>query len=54
MAIRSSMSIPAYFSPTFYEGKYLVDGGVVNNYPVKPVKDKGVDFIIGADVTVGE
>ncbi|PLW96093.1 MAG: hypothetical protein C0591_09660 [Marinilabiliales bacterium] len=53
MAIRSSMSIPAYFSPTSYEGNYLVDGGVVNNYPVKPVKDKGVDFIIGADVQSG-
>ncbi|MCB2208855.1 MAG: patatin-like phospholipase family protein [Bacteroidetes bacterium] len=50
MAIRASMSIPAYFSPTFYDGKYLIDGGVVNNYPVKPVKDMGVDYIIGADV----
>lgn len=50
MAIRSSMSIPAYFSPTHYEGRYLIDGGVVNNYPVMPVKDKGIDFIIGADV----
>jgi NTE family protein len=50
MAIRSSMSIPAYFSPTFYDGKYLVDGGVVNNFPVKPVKDRGIDYIIGADV----
>ena len=53
MAIRASMSIPAYFSPTYYDGKYLIDGGVVNNYPVKPVKDKGVDFIVGADVQSG-
>jgi NTE family protein len=50
MAIRSSMSIPAYFSPTLYDTIYMVDGGVVDNYPVKPVKDKGIDFIIGADV----
>lgn len=50
MAIRSSMSIPAYFSPTLYDGKHLIDGGVVNNFPVKPVKDMGVGYIIGADV----
>ena len=48
------MSIPAYFSPTFYDGKYLIDGGVVNNYPVKPVRDMGVDYIIGADVQQAE
>jgi NTE family protein len=53
MAIRSSMSIPAYFSPTLYDGRYLVDGGVIDNYPVKPVKDKGVDYIIGADLQTG-
>ncbi len=54
MAIRASMSIPAYFSPTYYDGKYLVDGGVVNNYPVEPVKAKGIDYIIGADVQQGK
>ncbi len=54
MAVRSSMSIPAYFSQTFYDGKYLIDGGVINNYPVMPVKNKGVDYIIGADVQQGK
>lgn len=50
MAIRASMSIPGYFSPVDYGGHYLVDGGVVNNFPVKNVKDKGVDIIISGDV----
>ena len=50
MAIRSSMSIPGYFSPTHYQGKYLVDGGVVDNYPAVQMKKMGVDYIIGADV----
>jgi NTE family protein len=50
LAIRSSMAIPAYFSPVEFQGNYLVDGGVVNNYPVTPLKDLGVDIIIGADV----
>ena len=50
MAVRSSMSIPGYFSPTLYQGKYLVDGGVVNNYPAVDVKNMGAQFIIGGDV----
>jgi NTE family protein len=50
MAVRSSMSIPGYFSPVDFEGHFLVDGGVVNNFPVKNLKDKGIDIIISGDV----
>jgi len=53
MAIRASMSIPGYFEPTDYLGYYLVDGGVVNNYPVKEVKDMGAEIILGGDVQSG-
>ncbi len=53
MAIRSSMSIPGYFSPTNYDGDYLVDGGVVDNYPVKQVKEMGAKIIVGLDVQTG-
>ncbi len=53
MAIRSSMSIPGYFSPTQYQDMYLVDGGVVNNYPVMNVKNLGAEIIIGGDVQSG-
>ena len=53
MAIRSSMSIPGYFSPTEYMGNYLVDGGVVNNYPVLDVKKMGAEIIVGGDVQQG-
>ncbi len=54
MAIRSSMSIPGYFTPTHYQGKYLVDGGIVDNYPAKPLKDVyGAQLIIGGDVQTG-
>lgn len=49
-AIRASMAIPGYFSPINYQGHYLIDGGVVNNYPAEQVKNKGVDIIIGGDV----
>jgi NTE family protein len=50
MAVRASMSIPGYFSAVEYSGYYLGDGGVVNNFPVKNVKDKGADIIVSGDV----
>jgi len=52
-AIRASMSIPGYFPPVEYEGMLLVDGGVVNNFPVKNVKKMGAEYIIGGDVQPG-
>jgi len=52
-AIRASMNIPGYFSPILYNDEYLVDGGIVNNYPVSNLKKKGIDIIIGADVQSG-
>ncbi len=50
LAIRASMSIPGYFAPVDYRGYFLVDGGVVNNFPVKNVKEKGADIIVSGDV----
>lgn len=52
-AIRASMSIPGYFPPVEYEGRLLVDGGVVNNFPVKNVRNMGAELIIGGDVQPG-
>ncbi|MBI9053241.1 MAG: patatin-like phospholipase family protein [Bacteroidales bacterium] len=52
-AVRASMAIPGYFSPTEYDGKFLVDGGVVNNYPAEQVKAMGADIIIGGDTQSG-
>lgn len=49
MAVRASMSIPGYFMPVDYNGLFLVDGGVVNNFPVKEVKDKGAGIIVAGD-----
>ena len=52
-AVRASMAIPGYFTPIEYDGKHLVDGGVVNNYPAEQVKAMGADIIIGGDVQSG-
>lgn len=52
-AIRASMAIPGYFPPIEYHGDYLIDGGVVNNYPAEQIKDIGMDIVIGGDVQSG-
>jgi NTE family protein len=49
-ALRASMGIPSIFNPIEINNKLLVDGGVVNNFPVNHVKDMGADIIIGVDV----
>lgn len=50
-SLRASMSLPGVFSPIKKNGKMLVDGGLVNNYPVDIAKAMGADYVIGVDVT---
>ncbi|HLK31095.1 MAG TPA: patatin-like phospholipase family protein [Puia sp.] len=50
-AIRSSMAIPSLFTAVEFNGKKLVDGGVVRNFPVKDVREMGADFVIGSNVS---
>jgi NTE family protein len=52
-AIMASATFPSLFSPVLIDGKLLIDGGVVNNYPVDEVKKMGADVIIGVDVQSG-
>ncbi len=49
-AMRSSMSIPTIMEPVKHNGKLLVDGGLVNNFPVDVAQDLGADIIIGVYV----
>ena len=49
-AIMASGTLPSLFEPARLDGKILIDGGVVNNYPIEKVKDMGADVIIGIDV----
>ncbi len=45
----SSASFPGVFTPTEINGTYYIDGGVLNNFPVEPLK-KHCDKIIGVYV----
>lgn len=49
-AIVASGTFPSLFEPSEIDGDILIDGGVVNNYPIDKVRDMGADFIIGVDV----
>jgi NTE family protein len=50
-AMRATMAIPTVFTPFIIDGKMLVDGGLINNYPVKEVLDMGADIIIGVELS---
>lgn len=50
-AMRASMSVPALLSPVQYQGRNLVDGGLVDNLPVGEVKKLcNADVVIAVDV----
>lgn len=49
-AIVASGTFPSLFEPSEIDGAILIDGGVVNNYPIYQVKAMGADIIIGVDV----
>jgi NTE family protein len=45
-ALRSTMSLPALFTPVSRNGKVYADGGLLNNLPVDVVKRMGADIVI--------
>ena len=47
LAMRSSMSIPTIMQPVKKDSMLLVDGGLVENFPVSVVLDMGADIVIG-------
>jgi NTE family protein len=50
-AMFGSMAVPGVFNYIERDGRILVDGGVVNNFPVDLAKEMGADIIIGVDIT---
>ncbi|TDD99813.1 patatin-like phospholipase family protein [Flavobacterium cellulosilyticum] len=52
-AMVASSAFPSLFSPVEIDGNLLLDGGIVNNYPVEKVRQMGADIIIGVDVQDG-
>lgn len=49
-ALRASSSIPGIFHPVQWEGRLLVDGGLVEPLPVRVCRELGADLVIGVDI----
>lgn len=48
-AIRASTAIPGVFQPVRWEGRLLVDGGMVEPLPVRVCRELGADLVIAVD-----
>jgi len=49
-AVMASTAIPGVFKPVDIDGKLLVDGGLVENVPVSPLKKMGAELTIGVNL----
>ncbi|WP_299556726.1 patatin-like phospholipase family protein [Seonamhaeicola sp.] len=52
-SIMASGALPTLFQPVAIKDQIYIDGGVVNNYPIDELREKGMDIIIGVDVQDG-
>ena len=50
MAMRASMAVPAAFAACEIDDRMLVDGGIINNFPVDRCREMGANIIIGIDI----
>jgi NTE family protein len=49
-AVRASISVPGILMPVRLDGRYLVDGGLLNQVPVKTCRELGAGYVIGVNV----
>ncbi len=49
-AVMASCAVPVMFTTREYQGRTLVDGGLVDPVPVDVVRDMGADKVIGVDL----
>ncbi len=50
LAVRASAAVPGVFVPVEVEGRLLVDGAVVENVPVGPLREVGARVVVGVNV----
>ncbi|AEB11815.1 patatin-like phospholipase family protein [Marinithermus hydrothermalis] len=52
-AVLASAAYPGLLAPVEWEGRWLIDGGVVDNLPVDAARLLGADRVVAVDVTPG-
>ena len=50
-AVVASTCLPGIFQPINRQGRLLVDGGLGDNVPVKPLKERGADIVVAVNVS---
>ena len=50
-AVMATTCVPGIFSPIEIDDQMLVDGGLVENVPISPLKDLGADLTVGVDLS---
>lgn len=50
-AVRASIALPGLFTPVVQQGKWLVDGGLVNPVPVSLCRALGADIVIAVNLS---
>ncbi len=53
LAMRASGAFPGLITPVEINYRLIADGGIVNNFPAKEVKERGMDLVIGVNVEEG-
>jgi NTE family protein len=49
-AVQASMAVPGIFPPVEWDGRLLVDGGILNNLPVDLARAQGAQVVLAVDV----
>ncbi|AFR35388.1 patatin-like phospholipase family protein [Riemerella anatipestifer] len=52
-AIMASSAYPSLMDPVKIDDSLYIDGAMTINYPAQPLKEKGMDIIIGVDLSQG-
>lgn len=52
-SIMASSAFPGLMDPVKIGDSLYIDGAMTINYPSKPLKDKGIDIVIGVDLSQG-
>lgn len=50
-AIRASISIPLFFQPVQWQGRLLVDGGILNPLPLRQIERKAGDLLVAMNIS---
>jgi len=50
-AVTASAAVPGIFYPVAHEGRYLIDGGIIEKIPVDVAIDMGAEVVIAVDTS---